>query len=88
MAGVEESKQERIQRYTTEIAPQYGHLEHYVPERISALKPGFTNEELDDALYGIKRDFENQTKAECNDLMKQIEKGSISAEEYQKQFQN
>ena len=88
MAGVEESKQERIQRYTTEIAPQYRHLEHYVPERISALKPGFTNEELDDALYGIKRDFENQTKAECNDLMKQIEKGSISAEEYQKQFQN
>ena len=88
LAGVEERKQERIQRYTTEIAPQYRHLEHYVPERISALKPGLTNEELDDALYGIKRDFENQTKAECNDLMKQLERGSISAEEYQKQFQN
>lgn len=88
LAGVEERKQERIQRYTTEIAPQYRHLEHYVPERISALKPSLTNEELDDALYGIKRDFENQTKAECNDLMKQLEKGSISAEEYQKQFQN
>ena len=88
LAGVEERKQERIQRYTTEIAPQYRHLEHYVPERISALKPSLTNEELDDALYGIKRDFENQTKAECNDLMKQLERGSISAEEYQKQFQN
>ena len=87
LAGVEERKQERIQRYTTESAPQYRHLEHYVPERIAALKPGLTNEELDDALYGIKRDFENQTKAECNDLMKQLERGSISAAEYQKQFQ-
>ena len=88
LAGVEERKQERIQRYTTEIAPQYRHLEHYVPERIAALKPGLSNEELDDALYGIKRDFENQTKAECNDLMKQLEKGAISAEEYQRQFQD
>ena len=84
---VEKRKQERIQKYTTDIAPQYRHLEHYVPEKVAALKPGLSNEELDDALYGIKRDFENRTKAECNDLMKQLEKGSISAEEYQKQFQ-
>ena len=87
LSGVEERKQERIQKYTTEIAPQYRHLEYYVPERITALKPGLTDEELDDALYGIKRHFENQTKAECNDLMRQLERGSISAEEYQKQFQ-
>ena len=88
LQGVEEKKQERIQKYTTDIAPQYRHLEHYVPDKIATLKPGLTNEELDDALYGIKRDFENKTKAECNDLMKQLEKGSISAEEYQRQFQN
>ena len=87
LQGVEEKKQERILKYTTDIAPQYRHLEHYVPDKIAALKPGLTNEELDDALYGIKRDFENKTKAECNDLMKQLEKGSISAEEYQRQFQ-
>ena len=85
---VEEKKRERIQKYTTYIAPQYRHLELYVPDKIAALKPGLTNEELDDALYGIKRDFENKTKAECNDLMKQLEKGSISAEEYQRQFQD
>lgn len=87
LQGVEEKKQERIRRYTTEVAPQYRHLEHYVPDRIAALKPGLSNKELDDALYGIKREFENQTKAECNDLLKQLEKGSISAEEYQQQFQ-
>lgn len=87
LTGVEKRKKERIQKYTTDIAPQYRHLEHYVPERIEALKPGLTDEELDDALYGIKRDFENQTKAECNDLMKKLEMGDISSEEYQRQFQ-
>lgn len=85
--GVEERKQERIQKYITAIAPQYRHLEHFVPSKIAALKPGLSDEELDDALYGIKRDFENKTKVECNDLMKQLEKGTISAEEYQRQFQ-
>lgn len=85
--GVEERKQKRFQEYTTTIAPQYRHLEHYMPERISELKPGLTNEQLDDALYGIKRDFENQTKAECNNLMTMLERGEISSAEYQKQFQ-
>lgn len=88
LTGVAKRKKERIQKYTTDIAPQYRHLEHYVPERIEALKPGLTDEELDDALYGIKRDFENQTKAECNDLMKKLEMGDISSEEYQRQFQD
>lgn len=87
LTGVEKRKKERIQKYTTDIAPQYRHLEHYVPNRIEALKPGLTDEELDNALYGIKRDFENQTKAECNDLMRKLEMGDISSEEYQRQFQ-
>lgn len=56
--GVGERKNERFQRYTTEIAPQYRHLEHYVPDKIAGLKPGLSNEELDDALYGIKRRLE------------------------------
>ncbi len=80
-------KQQRIQKYTTEIAPQYRHLSHYVPEKIAALKPGLSDEALDDALYGIKRDFENKTKTECKELLKKLDRGDISSEEYQKQFQ-
>ena len=87
LTRVGERKQKRIQKYTTDIAPQYRHLEYYVPEQIAALKPGLSNKELDDALYGIKRDFENKTKAECVDLMDKLERGDISSEEYQIQFQ-
>lgn len=86
--SVEKRKNSRIQKYTTDIAPQYRHLEHYVPEKIAALKPGLSDEELDDALYSIKREFENKTKAECNDLLNKLKKGDITTEEYQKQFQN
>lgn len=81
-----ERKKERFQRYTTNVAPQYRHLEHYVPNKIASLKPGLTNEELDNALYEIKRDFENKTKEECNSLMEKLDKGDITSEEYQRQF--
>lgn len=88
LSKVETEKQERIQRYTTEIAPQYRHLSHYVPEKIAALKPGLSDEALDDALYGIKRDFENKTKSECKELLKKLDRGDISSEEYQRAFQD
>ena len=84
---VGERKKERFQRYTSEIAPQYRHLAHYVPDEIARLKPGISDVELDDALYGIKRNFENKTKEECNNLMNKLERGVISPEEYQKHFQ-
>lgn len=86
LAEVETNKQERIQKYTTEVAPQYRHLSRYVPDKIAALKPGLTNEQLDDELYAMKRQFENETNAECADLMKKLDKGDISSEEYQEKF--
>lgn len=83
---VQQQKKERIQKYTTETAPQYRHLEIYAPEKIAALKPHLSDEQLDNALYDIKRDFENTTKAECNQLMAQFTHGDISSEEYQNKF--
>ena len=83
---VQRQKQERIRKYTTEIAPQYRHLEFYAPDKIAALKPNLSDEQLDDALHGIKRDFENDTKTECNQLMSQLAQGDISSEDYQSKF--
>lgn len=83
---VQQKKQERVKKYTTETAPQYRYLELYVPEKIASLKPNLSDEQLDDALYDIKRDFENDTKSECNQLMTQLAHGNISTEEYQSKF--
>ena len=85
--GVKAQKHDRIQKYTTDIAPQYRHLEHYIPEKIAALKPSLSDDQLDDALYALKREFENQTKTECDSLMKKLESGVITSEEYQEAFQ-
>ena len=84
---VEKEKQERIQRYTTEIAPQYRHLLYYLPEKVAALKPGLTDEALADAFYGLKREFENKAKEDGQQLLKILKKGDISSNDYQKQFQ-
>lgn len=84
---VEDKKKKRILSYTSEIAPQYRHLSLYVPDEIAALKPGLSNDQLDDALYSIKRKFENETKEECDNLIKKLDKGTISTDEYQKNFQ-
>lgn len=83
---VQKQKQERIQKYTTEVAPQYRHLEVYAPEKIAELKPNLSDDQLDNALYDIKRGFENETKAECNELMSKLVHGDISTEEYQNRF--
>ena len=84
---IEERKQNRIKKYITETAPQYRHLGYYVSEQLKALKPGISDEKLDDALYDIKRKFENETNTECAKLLKKLEEGTIFYEEYQQQFQ-
>lgn len=86
LIGIENAKKERIKKYTTEIAPQYRHLLYYVPDKIADLKPNISDEKLDDALYNIKRDFENETKKECNELMKKLDGGDITSDEYQSKF--
>ena len=87
LSSVEEVKQKRIKDYTTNVAPQYRHLLKYASEEIASLKPGLSNESLDDALYVIKRKFENKAKSECSELMIKLDNGDITSEEYQKRFQ-
>ena len=88
LAKVEKEKKERFEQYTAEIAPQYRHLAHYVPDQIAKLKPGLTDSELDNELQEIKRKFENTTQAECKELLAKLKNGQINTEEYQEQFSN
>lgn len=84
---VEEKKIEAIQSYVESAAPQYRHLRVYAPDAISALKPNLKQDELDDALYKIKRELENKTNSECKSLLSKLANGLITTEEYQARFQ-
>ena len=86
LLSIEADKMKRVTNYVTNVAPQYRHLIHYVPDEIKKLKPGLSDKELDDALYSIKKTFENETNIKCKELMKKLDKGAISSEEYQMQF--
>lgn len=84
---VQNDKIKRIEKYVTEVAPQYRHLLHYARDEISKLDPDLQDDKLDDALNRIKRNLENTANAECKELMNRLEHGNISSEEYQDQFQ-
>ena len=66
--NIRQEKEKRVESFTINEAPQYRHLLNYMPDRIAAIKPGISDEKLDDELYGLKREFENSTKKECNGL--------------------
>ena len=84
---IEEEKLERIRTYIQNKAPQYRHLERYVPQEIAALKPHLTDEQLDDELNRIKRKLENDTNSQCRTLIDKLNRRVISSEEYQQIFQ-
>lgn len=86
LSEIDADKVKRIKNYVTTVAPQYRHLIYYLPNEIKKLKPGLSNEELDDALYRVKKIFENETNIKCKELLQKLDKGSISSEEYQIQF--
>lgn len=88
LSNVEKEKYNRIQKFTTEKAPQYRHLFFYARDRISLLKPGLSDDDLDKSLYFIKREIEDSTKKDCAELFAKFDKGDISIEEYQSLFKN
>ena len=87
LAQIKAEKEKRINEFTTEKAPQYRHLLHYMASDIEAIKPGLTDEKLDDELYFLKRKFENETKTECNGLIQKLQNGAITSDEYQSAFE-
>lgn len=84
---ISESKLKHIQSYVASQAPQYRHLMKYMPKDIAQIKPNLTDEKLDDELHKIKRKFDNQVRTDNAKLLKDLNKGTISSEDYQKRFQ-
>ncbi|MGE5606368.1 MAG: ATP-binding protein, partial [Bacteroidota bacterium] len=87
LAQIKAEKDKRIVDFTTDKAPQYRHLLHYMASDIEAIKPGITDEKLEDELFFLKRKFENETKTECNGLMEKLKNGAITSDEYQLAFE-
>lgn len=70
-------KMQRVTEYTTKQAPEYRYLLDRKKDEISKLKPGLSDEELDDSLYKIKRDLEKEVKQDCDVVLQKIEDNGL-----------
>ena len=53
---------------------------------MAAISIGATREEMDDALYKLKRDVEKSVQADNKELIRKLESNQIDSEEYQEEF--
>lgn len=80
---ITEEKIERIKRYTSSVAPQYRHLNEYMPDEFLNIKPNLSDDKLDDTLHSLKRIFEKRSKKEQSALIKKIDDDSLKQEDFE-----
>lgn len=83
---VHKSKEEHIRKYIHNNAPQFRHLLKYMPESINKIKPGLTDNKLDEELYKIKRKFDTELKKTNREILEKIDVGAENLEEYKEKF--
>lgn len=84
---VRKEKEEYIRKYISNNAPQFMHLLKYMPDSIQKIKPGLTEEKLDEELYRIKRKFDLNLRKENKEIIKVMDVGAENLDEYQEKFQ-
>lgn len=84
---VREQKDEHIRKYIVDNAPQFMHLLKYMPDSIKKIKPGLSDEKLDEELYKIKRKFDLNLRTENREIIKAMDVGAERLDEYQDKFQ-
>lgn len=80
---IADEKLERIKDYTISIAPQFRHLLKYMPDKVEAIKPNLSEDQLDDALYEIKRRFDKQAQKDQKKLFEELDQSIMNEEEYE-----
>lgn len=84
---VRKNKEERIKKYISDQAPQFGHLLRYMPEEIKKIKPSIKDSGLDEELYKIKRKFDVELKKSSKEIMDKMDVGAESYEEYSEKLE-
>ena len=85
---IRRNKEERIRKYITNEAPQFGHLLKYMPDEIEQIKPTVRDAKLDEELYRIKRKFDLELKNQNRELINSIDIANVDLREYEEKFQN
>lgn len=81
-------KEERIKKYITHEAPQFGHLLKYMSGEIEKIKPTVSDSKLDEELYRLKRKFDLDLKNQNRKLIETLDVENDKLDEYEEKFQN
>lgn len=79
-------KLKRIKDYASYQAPQFRHLLKYMSDDIAKIKPNLNDDKLDDELHRIKRKFDRRTSDENKKLLRDLNEGVISSDDYTERF--
>ncbi len=69
LVPIEAEKIQQIKHHVAKVSPQYRPLVTYMKEDIKNIRPGLSEEKLDDELYKINRKFEKQIKKESWEIL-------------------
>ncbi len=80
LTPIRDEKDIRIKNYIKNSAPQFSHLLKYKMDKIKAIKSNLSNKDLDNELYKISRDFDDENKKECDKLYEILLNDEIKSE--------
>ena len=87
LEAVKRKKEERIRKYITMNAPQFGHLLKYMPEAIGEIKPTLSDAKLDEELYKIKRKFDVELRQANQEIIDKMDVGTENLDAYKEKWQ-
>lgn len=87
LEAVKRKKEERIRKYITMNAPQFGHLLKYMPEAIGEIKPTLSDAKLDEELYKIKRKFDVELRRTNQEIIDKIDVRTENLDVYKEKWQ-
>ena len=87
LEAVKRKKEERIRKYITMNAPQFGHLLKYMLEAIGEIKPTLSDAKLDEELYKIKRKFDVELRRTNQEIIDKIDVRTENLDAYKEKWQ-
>ena len=83
---ISQEKQTRIAEYIDKNAPQYKHLQKYMPEDLKRIKPNLSDDKLDEALYSLRKDFDRQTAQDEKLALERLAGSDALPDDYERVF--
>ena len=82
------AKKDRVKKYVATEAPQYRPLLKHKLERINALRPSLTDEQLDVELYKIGQEWDLEIRAEYRKLLAEEDETVVAQAEFRRRYEH